>query len=129
MGNPSPQIGQRCAKKATLENSPKPRLGWKPISENNQLARTIIDLDPLGPVPSRARSRRLANDKADGLPSALVCGGDDEDRTHDLRIANAALALVRKPLIFLVVQRAVRCGPPMFPAISTVLGTPFGYTQ
>ena len=57
---------------------------------------------PINDVAAQSRSSRFrgvrtsaqlsANDKADGQPSALVSGGDDEDRTHDLRIANAALS-------------------------------------
>jgi hypothetical protein len=34
----------------------------------------------------------LSDDEAGGVPSALKDGGDEEDRTPDLRIANATLS-------------------------------------
>jgi hypothetical protein len=38
-----------------------------------------------------------AKEKADCEQSALNIGGEDEDRTHDLRIANAALSQLSYP--------------------------------
>ena len=43
------------------------------------------------PTPRVARGK-ARNDKANREQLALKSGGDDEDRTHDLRIANATLS-------------------------------------
>ena len=51
------------------------------------------------PTPRVARGK-TRNDKANREQLALKSGGDEEDRTPDLRIANAALSQLSYPPIY-----------------------------
>ena len=54
-----------------------------------------------------------------------VSGGDEGDRTLDLRIANAALSFARNSLMLRLPRRREYCGAPSLAPIYTK----FGYTS